>query len=448
MRLPSLVLTLLAGVAVAADDTTTSSESVFTMDGSVVTVTPTSVPAPSGEYLTFGSTIIVSNDTSIALSADATATTTGNATLVTQTSDGVTVLVGGHGTTTLGNGTANATATASSSPSASPVQNTQPCNDYPEFCNRQYSNITMVAAHNSPFVRPGNAASNQMFDVTSQLDDGVRMLQFQVHLQNGTMYLCHTNCDLLNVGPLSDYLDTVAKWLSQNTYDVVTFLMGNFDYVLPGNITDVIEASPLKDYIYTPPKIPMGLDDWPTLGEMIITGKRAVFFMDYGAKPKEYPWLMDEFSQIWETPFSPTNRNFPCTEQRPPGLSREDAEKRMYIANHNLNLELNFGGLSMLIPNLADMAETNAVSGFGSLGWMAENCTKDWNRPPNFLLVDYYNYGNTNGSVFEVAADMNNVTYNGKCCGMNSAAAHGVSVASVTSMLVVAATVQLVMNVF
>lgn len=46
-----------------------------------------------------------------------------------------------------------------------------------------------------------------------------------------------------------------------------------------------------------------------------------------------------------------------------------------------------------------------------------------WNRPPNFLLVDYYNYGSFNGSVFEVAAEMNNVTYNGKCCGNQTSAA-------------------------
>jgi len=176
MRLPSLVLALLAGVVVAADHTT--SESVFTLDGSVVTETPTSVAAPSGEYITYGSTIIVSDDTSTTASGDATATASGNATAVTQTSDSVSLLVGGHGTTTLGNGTANATATSSNLPA--PVQNTQPCNNYPEFCDRQYSNITMVAAHNSPFVRPGNAASNQMFDVTSQLNDGIRMCTFPV----------------------------------------------------------------------------------------------------------------------------------------------------------------------------------------------------------------------------------------------------------------------------
>lgn len=42
----------------------------------------------------------------------------------------------------------------------------------------------------------------------------------------------------------------------------------------------------------------------------------------------------------------------------------------------------------------------------------------DWNRPPNFLLVDYYNIGLPHaGSVFEVAAKANGVTYTRECCG-------------------------------
>lgn len=41
-----------------------------------------------------------------------------------------------------------------------------------------------------------------------------------------------------------------------------------------------------------------------------------------------------------------------------------------------------------------------------------------WSRPPNFLLVDYYNFGNFPGSVFAVAAAANNVTYNRSCCGL------------------------------
>ncbi len=45
-----------------------------------------------------------------------------------------------------------------------------------------------------------------------------------------------------------------------------------------------------------------------------------------------------------------------------------------------------------------------------------------WDRLPNFLLVDYYNEGSFNGSVFQVAANMNNVSYDrSSCCGSLSA---------------------------
>jgi hypothetical protein len=36
----------------------------------------------------------------------------------------------------------------------------------------------MVVAHNSPFVKPHNAASNQLYPVESQLNDGIRGCKF------------------------------------------------------------------------------------------------------------------------------------------------------------------------------------------------------------------------------------------------------------------------------
>lgn len=196
-------------------------------------------------------------------------------------------------------------------------------------------------------------------------------------MANGTLWLCHTSCDLLNVGTLEDYFTTVAGWMHDNPYDVVTILIGNFNQVAPTNYIAPFEKSGLKDYVYTPPKVPMALHDWPKLSSMILSGKRTVVFMDYKANQTEVPWLMDEFSQMWETPFSPTDPAFPCTEQRPPGLSREDAEDRMYLANHNLNVEVNFGSFHMLIPNTARLVQTNDADGFGSLGRMAKNCTRE-----------------------------------------------------------------------
>lgn len=172
MRWSSLAVALLAGVARADDE----SSSLLLSDATTVTA-PTSVAMPSGSYQEVSTTISLDDGRAsvrVSESAIGNSSATANQTTLTSSSDSVTVLVGAAGATTVGNTSmANATATlATSLPTAT---NSQPCNNYPEFCPRQYSNITMVAAHNSPFVRKGSAAANQQFGVTAQLNDGVRL---------------------------------------------------------------------------------------------------------------------------------------------------------------------------------------------------------------------------------------------------------------------------------
>lgn len=315
----------------------------------------------------------------------------------------------------------NATTTA-----ATPT-NTQPCNNYLEFCTRKYSNITFVAAHNSPFVRPGNSGSNQAIRVKGQLEDGIRLVQGQMHWPtNGTEpHFCHSSCDLLDAGPITEWLTEVREWVDEHPYDVVTILLGNGNYSDASLYAPYIEQSKITKYAYTPSVRPMKLDDWPTLEEMIVRGQRVVMFMDYNANPEEYPWLLDEFSQMWETPFDPQSREFPCTIQRPPDLSNESARNDMlYLMNHNLNAEFNVFNVELLVPAVSLINETNADAGFGSLGLSTNSCRSDWGRPPNFINVDYYNYGNYPGSVFVAAARVNNVTYpNGTCCNAEAFAA-------------------------
>ena len=190
---------------------------------------------------------------------------------------------------------------------------------------------------------------------------------------------------------------------------------------MPSYYYPYIESTGILDYVYTPPLVPMTLNDWPTLSEMILSGKRVVMFLDYMANQTQYPWLLDEFSQMWETPFDPTDTSFPCTVERPPDLADADAQNRLYMINHNLNLELSLLGVSMLVPARAELNVTNAVNGTGSLGLSGDNCVNMWGRPPKFLNVDYYNTGSYPGSVFEVAANLNNVTYSRSCCGTTSA---------------------------
>jgi hypothetical protein len=275
-------------------------------------------------------------------------------------------------------------AIATTSTAAAPV-NTQPCNNYPEFCNRKYSNITEVCAHNSPFVRTRNVASNQELTVTQQLNDGVRVLQGQAHYVNGTLYYCHTSCDLLNAGTVENYLRTVTEWLEAHPFEVITIIFGNYNWedtdengnrtVTSKQFAEPIEASGLAQYIYQPSNTAMTLDDWPTLGELIISGKRVITFIDYNSDTNEVPYLLWEFYNIWETPFSPTDASFPCDIQRPAGLSENRSREMMYMANHNLNVQVSIAGLNLLIPNTAGLNKTNGVSESGSLGEMSENCT-------------------------------------------------------------------------
>lgn len=66
-----------------------------------------------------------------------------------------------------------------SSLTAMPTSDSAKCNGYVEFCERKYSNVTYVVAHNSPFHKAHNAASNQDFDVATQLDNGIRGSEYQ-----------------------------------------------------------------------------------------------------------------------------------------------------------------------------------------------------------------------------------------------------------------------------
>lgn len=418
---------------VHAADEETSSTSSSSDDGVIVLTgtkrTTTDRPTPNHSSVT--STITFASSAS---PSDSLGTLAHNVTAEDLSSNTVTLITGKQPpitSTTItagisGNGTAISSTTVAVAPAPT---NTRPCNNYPEFCNRKYSNITEVGAHNSPFVRAGSAAANQQYPVINQLNDGIRFLQAQIqwpaNATTGPPHFCHTSCDLLDAGPIMDWLTTVRDWVASHPYDVVTILFGNGNYSKPEVYAPYIESTGILQYVYTPPKAPMAVDDWPTLSSMILSGQRVVMFLDYEANQTAYPWLQDQMSNLWETPFDPVDPVFPCLQHRPPGLSKPDAENRMYLMNHNLNVEVSLLGNSILVPAVSELNKTNAAEGPGSVFWAAQNCMEAWDgHAPKILNVDYYNYGSYPGSVFEAAAKVNNVTYNNRtCCGPEGNAA-------------------------
>lgn len=98
------------------------------------------------------------------------------------------------------------------------------------------------------------------------------------------------------------------------------------------------------------------------------------------------------------------------------------------------------------MPDIVQLNATNANDTvYGSAQLAVEHCTGDWGRPPNFLLVDYYNRGNFNGSTLAVAAKANNVSYDvNSCCDSISADSSGTRPAVVSMVIITAIMIILV----
>lgn len=276
------------------------------------------------------------------------------------------------------------------------------CNGHAELCERGYGTLTYVGTHNSYAVGVNILAANQDHDITRQLDDGVRMLQMQAHDEEGVIKLCHTLCLLYDGGTLETYLRTVKTWLDANPNEVISLLIVNSDNVAATRFADIFASTGIDTLSYRPPSSPIAAADWPTLGEMIDSNQRVVTFLSTSADMAAVPYLIDEFSNVWETAFNLLDPNlFDCTVNR----TRGDASTQLYLINHFLDKEF----LGNAVPDIDKLPQTNAATGFGSLGAHVETCVSSHGRPPNFLLVDFYEYGG--GSVFQVAAGINGVPY-------------------------------------
>jgi len=276
------------------------------------------------------------------------------------------------------------------------------CNGHAEFCDKSYGEVTFVGAHDSYAVQQGefNFADNQDQNITTQLNDGVRMLQVQAHLQNGDIRLCHTSCTLYDGGTLENYLKTVKTWMDSNPNDVVSLLIVNNDNAPPTQYDTIFKSAGVDTVSFAPATTPLQASAWPTLGSMIDSGKRLVTFLDNQANTSVVPYIIDEFTNIWETSFDVTG-TFDCSVNRTHG----DPTTQMYLINHFLDQLV----LNQPAPDVNAANVTNAASGAGSLGEQVNTCVTANSRPPNFLLVDFYEFGG--GSVFQVAASINNVTY-------------------------------------
>jgi len=285
------------------------------------------------------------------------------------------------------------------------------CNNSPGLCSKAYNNVTFLGAHDSPFLRNEatgySTSGNQYYNTTVQLDAGVRLLTAQIHKYNNTntgateWHLCHSSCLLLDAGTLSSWLTEIKTWMDGNPNDVVTVLLVNSDGATAKQIGTEFTSSGITEYAYTP-SVSAATASWPTLGNLISNNTRLVTFVASLSSNADAPYLMDEFTYVFENSYENTNASsFSCNPDRPSSLANSPSaalqSNRLFLMNHFLYETQAFG---IQTPDAVNIQSTNSVSnGIGALGTRMSACASVYGVMPNFVLVDFFNVGPAIASV-------------------------------------------------
>lgn len=162
------------------------------------------------------------------------------------------------------------------------------CNGGASLCNRSYSDITQLITHDSYALSP-NIAATQDNTIIDQLNDGVRGIKLTAAPSTNddlVIHLCHTYCHILDAGLAANTLNKINTWLDENPKEIVTIMWNNLYNFKAAQLAEVYQSSSIMPKVFTHNQF----DAWPTLQEMIDTGKRLVNFIDAEADSEQVPW--------------------------------------------------------------------------------------------------------------------------------------------------------------
>lgn len=280
------------------------------------------------------------------------------------------------------------------------------CNGHAELCSRRYDQVVFPESHNAMSASDlGWLGADQDVPMPQQLADGVRVLHIDTRYWETPevtasfaaslppdlagvvlaaagaanpvrpgVWLCHALCRL-GATKLETGLAQVADFVRSNPNEVVTLDIE--DQVSAADTVAVFRRSGLARYVYTPgdPRQP-----WPTLGQMIDSGRRVVVFAEkHGGTPS---WYANLYRYAMETPYTFTSPSaFTCVP------NRGGTGKRLFVMNHFI---------TRAAPSRNDAAVVNASAAIVS---RARRCAAARGHLPTFVQVDFSNLGDLTGAV-------------------------------------------------
>ncbi len=303
------------------------------------------------------------------------------------------------------------------------VVDTTTCNGHAELCDRRVDQVTLAATHNSmSAVADGWLFASHSGGVAAQLEAGVRGLLIDVwhgfQTDNGVrtelltgdrdqlieeyglelveardriaatlgvegrrdLFLCHGFCEL-GATPFADTLADIRRFIVTHPRDVVVLVIQ--DEAPPGAIATAIADADLVRYAYTHPE---PAAPWPTLGELIDSGRTLIVMAEGGATPE--PWFHAAYALAQETPYA-----FTSPDDLSCAPNRGEADAQLFLVNH---------WIEDITPSPGDAAVLNARD---VLLPRLRECAAERGLTPNLVAVNFY----LEGDLFEVIDELNGV---------------------------------------
>jgi hypothetical protein len=274
------------------------------------------------------------------------------------------------------------------------------CNGHAELCDHRYDKTVFAESHNAMSVSDLKwFGSHQDVDMTAQLDYGVRVLHIDTRYwetpettakfasslppnQQGIVlaavaganpvrpgvWLCHSLCRL-GALELDRALRQIRGWIRSHPDDVVTLDIEN--RTSDEDTIAAFKRAKLVRYAFTPPDPG---DPWPTLGEMLDSGKRLVVFVErQGGEPG---WFAKLYRYAMETPYTFRKASaFTCK------ANRGGRNKQLFVMNHFI---------TRAAPSRSDAAAVNQVD---AIVKRARRCKDVRGQIPNFVQVNFSTLG-------------------------------------------------------
>lgn len=271
---------------------------------------------------------------------------------------------------------------------------------------RRYDQYCYLMSHNSfAYFLNGWWLGNQEYDLTEQLDYGVRGLMLDIYKENingvDQIVMYHgVSWSSYSWLFLEDAMREICIWLENNPKEIVTIQFEN--YVKdPKLVSNTFSNAGISDMIFYADRTNIGpygqlwgpvlQDGWPSIDWMVCNNKRLVVFAEKGGDGLPYVW-----DYTVETKYGEDSLKGTCDE-------RDESKEIKLSKNRSLYTVNNFPTIWYL--NIPKCRTYKSINSFESLIARCETCKfnerfKDENwrlHLPNFLAVDFVTKGADGG---------------------------------------------------